>query len=72
MSPELQTGSVVTSQEERDRLGKRFNVLAKKAKAFFEEAGGGIVEGTAPCRLELGATLRGTEGVGRRYSTRAS
>jgi len=41
MSPELQTGSVVMSQEEGDRLRKRFNVLAKKAEAFFEEAGGG-------------------------------
>ena len=28
------------SQEEGDRLRKRFNVLAKKAEAFFEEAGG--------------------------------
>ena len=56
----------------RCSLRKRFTVLAKKAEAFFEEAGGGIVEGTAPCRPELGATLRGTEGVGRRYSTRAS
>ena len=28
------------SQEEGDRLRKRFNVLARKAEAFFKEAGG--------------------------------
>ena len=28
------------SQEEGDRLRKRFNVLARKAEAFFREAGG--------------------------------
>lgn len=28
------------SQEDGDRLRKRFNVLAKKAEAFFQEAGG--------------------------------
>ena len=32
--------SVVMSQEEGDRLRKRFNVLARKAEAFFKEAGG--------------------------------